>query len=61
MAGSSEVNVNRLLIVSSRTRNKLAIKGSILPNVIKVEYEYETSTVGDLVSTIFSASQTPRM
>jgi len=42
--------INRLLIVSSRSRNKVAISGSILSNVIKLEYDYETSTLSDLVT-----------
>jgi hypothetical protein len=41
--------IYRLLIVSSRSRNKIAISGSVLNNVIKLEYDYETSTLSDLV------------
>jgi hypothetical protein len=41
--------IYRLLIVSSRSRNKIAISGSVLSNVIKLEYDYETSTLSDLV------------
>ena len=43
-------NKKRLLIVSSRSRNKIAISGSVLSNVIKLEYDYETSTLSDLVT-----------
>lgn len=45
--------MSRLLIVSSRSRSKLAISASVLKNVIRLEYDYETSTLSDLVKTFF--------
>ena len=46
----STTEPRRLLIVSSRSRNKIPISASLLSNVIKLEYDYETSTLNDLVS-----------
>ena len=45
----STTEPRRLLIVSSRSRNKIPISASLLSNVIKLEYDYETSTLNDLV------------
>lgn len=39
----------RLLIVSSRSRSKLAISAALQKNVFKLEYDYETFTLTDLV------------
>ena len=36
----------RLLVVSSRARNKVAIFNSVLPNLIVVDYNYETTSLG---------------
>ena len=46
---STDLKTRRLLIVSSRSRNKIPISASQLSNVIKLEYDYETSTLNDLV------------
>jgi hypothetical protein len=40
--------VFRLIVVSSRARNKLAIYASVLSNVIVMEYSYETHTLQDI-------------
>lgn len=42
----------RLLLVSSRTRNKKAIFLSVLPSVKTIQYNYETTTLDDLSSMI---------
>ena len=42
----------RLIIVSSRARNKLAIYASVLPNVIVMEYTYETNTLQDIADLV---------
>ena len=44
----------RLIIVSSRARNKLAIYASVLPNVIVMEYTYETNTLQDIADLVRS-------
>lgn len=45
----------RLLVVSSRARNKLAIFNSVLPNLVLVDYNYEGTTLEDLLSKISKA------
>ena len=40
----------RLLLVSSRARNKLAVYASVLPEVIAMEYSYETFTLDDILT-----------
>ena len=42
----------RLLVVSSRARNKVAIFNSVLPNLVLVDYNYETTTLDELVQKI---------
>ena len=39
----------RLLVVSSRARNKVAIFNSVLPNLVLVDYNYETTTLEELL------------
>ena len=34
------------MVVSSRARNKVAIFNSVLPNLIVVDYNYETTSLG---------------
>ena len=44
---------NRLLVVSSRARNKVAIFNSVLShNLILVDYNYESTTLDDLLEKI---------
>ena len=42
----------RLLVVSSRARNKVAIFNSVLPNLILVDYNYESTTLDELLEKI---------
>ena len=42
----------RLVVVSSRARNKLAIYASVLPHVVVMEYSYESSTLHDITDLI---------
>lgn len=49
MAGAK---VNRLVIVSSRARNKLAAHASVLPGVITIEYNYDSCTTQDILDLI---------
>ena len=42
----------RLVLVSSRARNKLAVYASVLPGVITMEYSYETFSVEDIMELI---------
>ena len=44
----------RLLVVSSRARNKVAIFNSVLPNLVLVDYNYEMTTLDELLSVWFS-------
>ena len=44
----------RIIVVSSRARNKLAIYASVLPNVIVMEYSYETHTLHNIAELIKS-------
>ena len=46
---SEPAQVRRLLIVSSRSRNKVAITASLLTSTIRLEYDYETANLADLV------------
>ena len=39
----------RLLVVSSRARNKVAIFNSVLPHLVLVDYNYETTTLDELL------------
>jgi hypothetical protein len=55
----SGTKVRRLLIVSSRSRSKLAIAASVLDSVIRLEYDYETSTLSDLVSDLATRALDP--
>ena len=45
----------RLLVVSSRARNKVAIFNSVLPNLILVDYNYETTSLEELLEKITKA------
>ena len=49
MSSSEPAQVRRLLIVSSRSRNKVAITASLLTSTIRLEYDYETANLADLV------------
>ena len=42
----------RLVLVSSRARNKLAVYASVLPNVIAMEFSYETFTLDDILDQV---------
>ena len=42
----------RLLVVSSRARNKVVISNSVLPNLILVDYNYESTTLDELLEKI---------
>ena len=42
----------RLIVVSSRARNKLAIYASVLPHVIAMEYSFESNTLQDIAGLI---------
>ena len=42
----------RLVLVSSRARNKLAVYASVLPNVIAMEYSYETFGLDDILDQV---------
>ena len=48
---------HRLIVVSSRARNKMAIYASVLPNVIAMEYSYETNTIQDISELIKNVLQ----
>ena len=39
---------HRILVVSSRARNKPAIFSSVLPNIHLIEYNYDTTALEDL-------------
>ena len=45
----------RLLVVSSRARNKVAIFNAVLPNLILVDYHYETTSLEELLEKITKA------
>ena len=45
----AEMSEYRLLVVSSRARNKVAIFNSVLPNLVLVDYNYETTTLEELL------------
>jgi hypothetical protein len=49
---SSNHSEHRLLVVSSRARNKVPIYSSVLPNIHLMEYGYETTTLEDLIEKI---------
>ena len=42
----------RLLVVSSRARNKVAIFNSVLPHLFLVDYNYEMTTIEELMQKI---------
>lgn len=45
----------RLLVVSSRARNKVAIFNSVLPNLVLIDYNYETTTLDELLQKILKS------
>ena len=45
----------RLLVLSSRARNKVAIFNSVLPNLILVDYNYETTSLDELLQKILKS------
>lgn len=45
----------RLLVVSSRARNKVAIFNSVLANLVLVDYNYETTSLEELLQKILKA------
>ena len=42
----------RLVLVSSRARNKLAVYASVLPNVIAMEFSYESFSLEDILQQV---------
>lgn len=45
----------RLLVVSSRARNKVGIQKAVLPNVRLVEYSFDSTTLDELSTLIDKA------
>lgn len=53
MAAAAASEILRLLVLSSRARNKSAIKGSLRgPEIIVLEYDYDSSTLDEVLDAV---------
>lgn len=54
------VRLPRLLVMSSRARNKLAMYASVLPGVVAVEYSYESDSLHDILWLVRKSLTNPK-